>query len=190
MKFQNKEKQSKDVFSELFPQAISAPKKTIITPLFSDHLFQKYTNEKPPLRSELFSMQQMEHHARDLAARHILTRAEPSEKMLKRLGENESLLMDIYSLLTESVKSNIRIAPAAEWLLDNFYLIEEQVNTGKKHLPKGYSKGLPQLANGASKGLPRVYDIVVELISHSDGRVDTESLSGFINAYQSVTPLQ
>lgn len=190
MKIQNKEKQSKDVFSELLPQAISVLKKTIIAPLFSDNLFHRYANEKPPLRSELFSMQQMENHAKNLAGKHILTRAEPSEKMLKRLGENESLLMEIYSLLTETVKSNIRIAPAGEWLLDNFYLIEEQVNTGKKHLPKGYSKGLPQLANGASKGLPRVYDIVVELISHSDGRVDTESLSGFINAYQSVTPLQ
>ena len=190
MKFQNKERQNKDVFSELFPQAISALKKTIITPLFSDNLFHKYANEKPPLRSELFSMQQMENHAKSLAGRHILTKAEPSEKMLKRLGENESLLMEIYSLLTATVKSNIRIAPAGEWLLDNFYLIEEQVNTGKKHLPKGYSKGLPQLANGASKGLPRVYDMVVEQISHSDGRVDTESLSGFINAYQSVTPLQ
>lgn len=190
MKFQNKERQNKDVFSELFPQAISVLKKTIITPLFSDNLFQKYANEKPPLRSELFTLQQMEHHARSLATKHILTKGEPSEKMLKRLGENERLLMEIHDLLSKTVKSNIRIAPAGEWLLDNFYLIEDQVNTGKKHLPKGYSKGLPQLANGASEGLPRVYDIVVELISHSDGRVDFESLSGFISAYQSVTTLQ
>lgn len=190
MKFQNKERQGKDVFSELFPQTISALKKTIITPLFSDNLFHKYANEKPPLRSELFTLQQMEHHAAGLAAKHILTRARPSEKMLKRLGENERLLVEIHGLLTETVKSNIRIAPAGEWLLDNFYLIEDQVNTGKKHLPRGYSKGLPQLANGASEGLPRVYDIVVELISHSDGRVDFESLSGFISAYQSVTQLQ
>ncbi len=68
------------------------------------------------------------------------------------------------------------IAPAGEWLLDNFYLIEEQIYTGKKHLPKGYSKGLPQLLKGTSAGLPRVYDIAVEIISHSDGHVDLKSL--------------
>ncbi len=186
----HQKKQNKDVLSELLPQAISVLKKAIIAPLFSDNLFHKYANEKPPLRSELFTHQQMEHYARRLAAKHILTKGEPSEKMLKRLGENESLLVEIHHLLSETVKSNVPIAPAGEWLLDNFYLIEEHIYTGKKHLPKGYSKGLPQLANGASEGMPRVYDIIVELISHSDGRVDFESLSGFINAYQSVTILQ
>lgn len=182
---------TKDRLSELFPQAISAIKKNIITPLFSDNLFQKYADEKEPLRSELFTVQQMEQHASSLAARHmLLTKSRPSEKMLKRLSDNENILMDVHSLLTETVKQNGRINPAGEWLLDNFYLIEEQIYTGKKHLPKGYSKALPQLANGASEGMPRVYDIVVELISHSDGRVDIESLSGFIRAYQSVTSLK
>lgn len=190
MKINSKTKAGKDVLYDLLPQAISALKKNIITPLFSDNLFQKYADEKAPLRSELFTLQQLEQHAKALAARHILTKGRPSEKMLKRLGENEGILMEVHNLLAETVKQNHGIDPAGEWLLDNFYLIEEQVYTGKKHLPKGYSKGLPQLANGASEGLPRVYDIIVELISHSDGRVDLESLSGFINAYQSVVTLQ
>jgi cyclic beta-1,2-glucan synthetase len=99
-------------------------------------------------------------------------------------------LVDVHALLTQTVKDNQRIHPAGEWLLDNFYLIEEQIYTGKKHLPKGYSKGLPQLKKGNSTGLPRVYDIAVEIISHSDGRVDLDSLTGFITAYQSVTPLK
>ncbi|MFT3705746.1 MAG: glucoamylase family protein [Agriterribacter sp.] len=190
MKFSTKTKSGKDVLYDLVPQALSALKKNIITPLFSDNLFQKYADEKAPLRSELFTLQQLEQHARALASRHILTKGKPSEKMLKRLSENESILTEVHNLLTETVKHNNSIDPAGEWLLDNFYLIEEQMYTGKKHLPKGYSKGLPQLANGASEGLPRVYDIIVELISHSDGRVDLESLSGFINAYQSVVTLQ
>src|SRR5581483_5381165 len=77
-----------------------------------------------------------------------------------------------------------------EWLLDNFYLIEEQIRTAKKHLPKGYSRELPRLARGPSAGLPRVYDIALETISHGDGRVDPEGLSRFIAAYQTVTPLK
>ena len=67
--------------------------------------------------------------------------------------------MKFMELLIEALKAKHAITPASEWLLDNFYLIEEQIRTGKKHLPKGYSRELPQLSNGLSKGLPRVYDI-------------------------------
>ncbi|MGN6435625.1 MAG: GH36-type glycosyl hydrolase domain-containing protein [Agriterribacter sp.] len=190
MKLYSKNEQHKDGLSESLPQAISSFTRNLLTPLFSDNFFEKYADEKAPLRAELFTLQQMEQHARTLAQRHILIKGQPSERMLKRLNENEEVLVEVHQLLTETVRINRRIVPAGEWLLDNFYLIEEQIYTGKKHLPKKYSKGLPQLANGSSAGLPRVYDMIVELISHSDGRVDMESLSGFIRAYQSVTSLQ
>ncbi len=85
--------------------------------------------------------------------------------------------------------SNQRITPAADWLLDNFYLIEEQIRTAKAHLPKGYSRELPRLARGPSAGLPRVYDLAFEAISHGDGWVDGESLSRFVASYQAVAPL-
>jgi cyclic beta-1,2-glucan synthetase len=175
---------------EMLPKAISVLKKNIIRPFISSTLVEKYTNERPPLRAELFSAAQIEGYAKKLAKHHTLISEQPSEQLLKRLAENEEALLDVQALLTESVKANHRIVPAGEWLLDNFYLIEEQIYTGKKHLPKGYSKGLPQLQKGASAGLPRVYDIAVEIISHSDGRVDLDSLTGFVNAYQSVTFLK
>ncbi|HJW57069.1 MAG TPA: glucoamylase family protein [Burkholderiaceae bacterium] len=82
------------------------------------------------------------------------------------------------------------MTPAAEWLLDNFYLIEEQIHTAKRHLPKNYSKELPCLLRGASAGKPRVYDIALETISHGDGRVDPENLSCFVAAYHQVTTLK
>jgi len=88
------------------------------------------------------------------------------------------------------VKQSNRIAPAAEWLLDNFYLIEEQIYTAKKHLPKGYSKGLPRLVKGVASGMPRVYDIAVEIISHTDGHVNLTSLTGFVRSYQLNSPLE
>ncbi|MES2773639.1 MAG: glucoamylase family protein [Bacteroidota bacterium] len=174
----------------MLPQAIATIKKTILDPFLGDSSVNKYSKEKPPLRSELYSIEQMEQYAKTLAKNHVLTSGHPSEQLLKRLAENEELLMEVHGLLTASVKANQRIVPAGEWLLDNFYLIEEQVYTGKKHLPKGYSKGLPQLAKGKSEGLPRVYDIAVRIISHSDGRVDLRSLTSFIQAYQTVTSLK
>src|SRR4249919_354573 len=153
-------------------------------------LAEKYAGGEPPLRSELFSADQMEQHGKTLAGLHQLSLGQAPDQLLGRLAENEDVLIGVRDLLAEAVKSNRRITPAGEWLLDNFYLIEEQIRTARRHLPKGYSRELPRLRNGASAGLPRVYDIALETISHGDGRVDTESLSRFVASYQTITPLK
>ncbi|MEO7478648.1 MAG: cyclic beta 1-2 glucan synthetase, partial [Lysobacteraceae bacterium] len=142
-----------------------------------------------PLRSELFSADQMERHGRALARSHKVEKGRARDLLLARLSANKALLAQAIDLLAEAVSANRRITPAGEWLLDNFYLIEEQIRIAKRHLPKNYSRELPRLVNGPSAGFPRVYDIALEAISHGDGRVDTESLSLFIASYQSVSPL-
>ncbi|PTL37043.1 cyclic beta 1-2 glucan synthetase [Candidatus Methylomirabilis limnetica] len=152
-------------------------------------LAHKYVGDEPPLRSELFSNDQMEQHGKTLAGSHTLGLGRAPDQLLPRLAENEGVLVGACNLLTAAVKENRRIAPAGEWLLDNFYLIEEQIRTARRYLPKGYSRDLPRLLNGPSAGLPRVYDIALETISHGDGRVDPESLSSFVAAYQTVTAL-
>ena len=149
-----------------------------------------FINEEEPLRAELYSMLQMEQHGKDIAGSHVLSPGGISLYLLKRLGENEEILYSARNLLTKAVKANLHIEPAAEWLLDNLYIIEEQIRIARKHLPKSYSRELPHLKNGSSKGLPRVYDLAIDIISYGDGRVDPESLSSFISAYQSVSPLK
>ena len=148
------------------------------------------TGDAPPLRSELFNRDQMKLHGKVLADAHKLSAGRAPDHLLTRLVENQSVLIESNTLLTQAVRADQRIAPAGEWLLDNFYLIEEQVRTAKRHLPKGYSRELPRLLNGPSAGLPRVYDIVLEIISHGDGRADPESLTSFVAAYQSVAVLK
>ncbi len=142
-----------------------------------------------PLRSDLFSADQMEQHGKALARSHTLKAGHPRDRLLARLAENETLLLEVHTLLTQDVKTDRWITPAGEWLLDNFYVIEEQIRTAGLHLPRGYSRELPRLAGGASSGLPRVYSIALETISHGDGRVGPESLRSFTAAYQSVTVL-
>ena len=142
-----------------------------------------------PLRSELFSADQMEQHGATLANWHKLSPNRGPDRLLSRLSENEQILTSTCDLLTETIEADRPVTLAGEWLLDNFYLIEEQIRTAKQHLPRGYSRELPRLLNGHSAGLPRVYDIALETISHGDGRVDLVSLSRFITAYQSVSPL-
>src|SRR3990167_5786724 len=104
-----------------------------------EHLF-----DEPPLRSELFSTDQMEQHGKNLASSHTLTPRRARERLLTRLAENERILIEVSQLLTAAVTEDRRITPAGEWLLDNFYLIEEQIRTAKRHLPKGYSRELPR----------------------------------------------
>ncbi len=158
--------------------------------LLGNGLTQKYVGDEPPLRAELFSAVQMEQHGKRLATSHQLTPRPGPDPLLARLTENERTLIDVCALLVAAVTATRRIAPAGEWLLDNFYLIEEQIRTAKRHLPKGYSRELPRLLNGPSAGLPRVYDLALEIIAHGDGRVDPENLSRFVAAYQTVTPLK
>ncbi len=145
--------------------------------------------DEQPLRAELYSVDQLERHAKGLAGWHQLARGRAPDKLIPRLDENEHVLLESYDLITSAVAKNRRIAPAAEWLLDNFYLIEEQIRISRRHLPRSYSRELPRLANGPAAGYPRVYGIALELISHVDGRVDEVSLSGFIASYQTITPL-
>jgi cyclic beta-1,2-glucan synthetase len=146
--------------------------------------------DEAPLRAELFSAAQMEQHGKALALSHSLAAGRAADQLLERLAANESALVGVCRLLTAAVTENRRITPAGEWLLDNFYLIEEQISTARRHLPKGYSRELPRLARGPSADCPRVYDIALEIIAHGDGRVDTESLSRFVAAYQTVTAAQ
>lgn len=146
--------------------------------------------EELPLRSELFSADQMELYGGILAASHELSSARGTDQLLARLDENESTLFNICNVLTEAVTADKPLTPAGEWLFDNFYLIEEQIRIAKRHLPKSYSRELPLVAHGPSANLPRVYDIALQAISHGDGRVDTESLRRFVMAYQAVADLQ
>ena len=143
-----------------------------------------------PLRAELFSIDQLERHARAIAASHRLAIGRGRDKLLSRLDDNERVLIETYDLVTAAAEQNRRIEPAAEWLLDNFYLIEEQIRAVRRLLPPSYSRELPRLASGPAASFPRAYGIALELIAHVDGRVDAASLNGFIASYQSVEPLK
>ncbi|MEO7797093.1 MAG: hypothetical protein ABIY47_05140, partial [Opitutaceae bacterium] len=142
-----------------------------------------------PLRAELFSQEQLARHAKALAESHRVVARRGSNQLLVRLDHNESILRS-FNRATLAVAGPRRVTPAAEWLLDNFYLVEEQIQTARRHLPKGYSEELPCLLDGPSAGLPRVYDLVLEYISHVDAQIDGAPLHAFVSAYQSAVPLK
>ena len=140
--------------------------------------------------SELLGLKQLERHARELAARRIIGTHRGTDRLLSRLASNERSFDAAYAALTAAVAGGSGLTPAAEWFVDNFRFIGEQVRIARRHLPRGYSRQLPRVAQGPTAGMPRVYEMVLELIAHSHGRVDLETLRTFVGAYQSGCPLK
>jgi hypothetical protein len=99
-----------------------------------DPSLTKHTDEQP-LRAELFSIDQLERHAKAIAASHRLATGRARDKLLSRLDDNERVLIETYDLVTVAADQNRSIEPAAEWLLDNFYLIEEQIRAVRRACP-------------------------------------------------------
>ncbi len=146
-----------------------------------------------PMWAELFTVSQLEQHAKTLAGWHQIDPRprRASDHLLARLGSNAAALRDAHVLITDALRKGTRITPAAEWFVDNYHLIEEQIRIARRHLPRSYHRELPTLANSApATGSPRVYDVALELISHSHGRVDTEGIRAFVAAYQTLQPLR
>jgi len=154
-------------------------------------------DDAAPLRAELFSAAQMAVHGRRLAADHLLD-TQPgaqsgSTRLLDRLADNAAVITQACAGLTLAAREGVRLAPAAEWLLDHAYMVEEQVRLAHSHLPPHYCRALPCLAEAAAEGQagahPRVYRLALEIIAHGDGRIEPESLARFIAAYQEGAPL-
>ena len=150
----------------------------------------RHDRDTEVLRSELFSIEQLKRHAVTLAGQHRIDPRPGPDRLLPRLADNAQVLLAAYDVVTAAATPGQRIVPAEAWLLDNFYLIEQQIGLARRHLPRGYSRQLPRLADGPSSGFPRIYDLALELISHMDGRVDSDNATQFVAAYQTVEPLK
>ena len=142
------------------------------------------------LRAELFSSERLEQHAASLAAAQQVTRRRSTRRSLNaRLKDNESVLLAAYRTIGAAAGEGRSITPAAEWLLDNYHLVEEQIREIRADLPPGFYRQLPRLADGPFAGFPRVFGMAWAVIAHSDSRFDPESLRLFVRAYQRVQPL-
>ena len=149
------------------------------------------TNDAP-FRAELLGPDRLAEAARQIARGQSVTR-EPGPKTTPLLELTataaEGLALD-HADLNEIAQRRRIIAPAGEWLLDNYYLIEHQIIEIREDLPPNYGVELPRLVEGSQfGGLPRIYELAVGLIAHSDSRLERDPLLIFVQAYQEVSPL-
>ena len=138
------------------------------------------------VRDSMLAPEELQKHAVEIARNHPVGRSAKSlHWLIRRLNDNYGFITGVYKALNNDIKETFPTAPAAEWLLDNFYIIEEQVKLIRRSLSRGHYSRLPVLKKGYLKGYPRVYAIALEMVAHSDGRIDEKTITDFINAYQS-----
>jgi cyclic beta-1,2-glucan synthetase len=148
------------------------------------------TEIEEPILGELFSVDRLEQHAESLAAAQaISTDSEGGKPLIPRVAENGRLLLEYYRATARAIQRDEAITPGAQWLVENFYIVEEQLREIRDHLPAGFYRKLPKLASGPLEGYPRVYGVAWAYVAHTDSRFDPESLRRFVTAYQRVQPL-
>jgi cyclic beta-1,2-glucan synthetase len=147
-------------------------------------------NSDEILRAELFSIERLEQHAASLAAAQRVTKRRITRRTLGvRLRANESVLLAAYRDIAAATGEGRAISPAAEWLLDNYHIVEEQIREIREDLPPSFYRLLPKLGDGPLKGYPRVLGVAWAFVAHTDSRFDPETLRCFVRAYQRVQPL-
>ncbi len=128
---------------------------------------------------------QLEKYLEKLASDHVLQEKSNKETYpIPRMKENFEVITETYHLLNEHIKLKIPIHSAGEWLLDNYYAIEETVKSVEKELTlKKYTNFLG-IANGAYSGFARIYVLATEIIAYTDSKITAKSLEEYLKAYQ------
>ncbi len=149
-----------------------------------------FAHVEEPIRAELFSVERLEQHGETLAvAQRVTDSPEGGRPIVARVRENGRVLLEAYRSIAVAIREERAITPAAEWLVDNFHVVEEQIREIRDDLPRGFYRQLPKLADGPLEGYPRVFGIAWAYVAHTDSHFDTQTLARFVQAYQRVQPL-
>ncbi|MDO9315112.1 MAG: glucoamylase family protein [Burkholderiaceae bacterium] len=160
------------------------------TPALCDILDGVRGRIEPPIRSEIFGLQRFAQHGRSLGETHRAARAgSRSAAFFPRLRNNIQTLREAHRYIGIQARTGYDISPAAEWLLDNFHLIEAQLEEIHEGLPRRYFRALPVLLDEPLAGLPRVYGVAWAFVAHTDGAFDEDLLIQFLRAYQETREL-
>ncbi|HEV8059072.1 MAG TPA: glucoamylase family protein, partial [Gemmataceae bacterium] len=146
-------------------------------------------SDDAPIRGEVYGLEHLEEHARLVAGASTATHLKESEDPHKRFLRIADDLQDAHDRIAAVAQEQGTMTGGAEWLLDNYYIVLDNLREVRHDLPHGYYRELPKLAEGPHAGLPRVYALALELIAHTDCVLDETNTTLFVRAYQSVTPL-
>lgn len=128
---------------------------------------------------------QLEKYLEKQASDHILQeKSDKNTYPIPRLKDNFEMITQTYHLLNEHIRLKIPIHSAGEWLLDNYYVIEETVKGIEKELTVKKYIDFLGIANGAYKGFARIYVLASEIVAYTDSKINSKSLQEYLRAYQ------
>jgi cyclic beta-1,2-glucan synthetase len=142
-----------------------------------------------PLRAELFGLEDLESHAKHLGGMMPVGTVVPGRDMPALFRRNAAILKDAQRHIAEAYRNREPLGNDAEWLLDNFHIVNDALTEVQTDLPTGYYRRLPKLTTGPLAGLPRVYALALELTIHSDSCLDEANITRFVQAFQTSAPL-
>lgn len=143
-----------------------------------------------PNPDERQETQGLEERARKLAESQTATRTTgvvPTP--LDRLAALERVLRETYARFIETSDERGTLSGVAEWLLDNYYVIQQAIRQIEQNMPAGYYRRLPKLDEPPAAGYPRIYAAAREMIQAMGGQVDVDSVKSFVRGYQEARPL-
>jgi cyclic beta-1,2-glucan synthetase len=144
----------------------------------------------PPVRSEIFGPQRFAQHGRSLGLTHDAERPGWSgASFFPRLRGNIGMLRHAHGVIAAQSAAGGEPSPASLWLLDNFYLIDAQLEAIHAGLPRSYFRQLPVLRAEPLAGLPRIYGVAWAYVAHTDSAFDEALLVTFLGAYQETREL-
>ncbi|MCY7369760.1 MAG: hypothetical protein LH479_02545, partial [Polaromonas sp.] len=161
---------------------------------YARRILSEHAQPDPPIRAELFGAQRFEEHGWSLAKAQVVRpfaakSAGQRAQFFPRVISNIAALRRAYDYIALTSRSGHYVTPAADWLLDNFHLIEAQLQQIQEGVPHRYYADLPKLANAPLEGLPRVYGIAWAYVAHTDSVLDPVLFTAFLHAYQEVNEL-
>lgn len=149
-------------------------------------LFRVRKRRMVRIRNSSLTVEELENQAKRMSMEHSISIQPRKVKWpLTRMNDNYHVIRSVYRDLNEDAVQKRAVPPAAEWLLDNFYIIEEQVNSIRRDLNKKSYRRLPVLKAGRFSGDTRVFAIAMELVAHVDGQIEESTVLKYLSAYQS-----
>ena len=141
--------------------------------------------QKLDIEGAILDEEQLKKHLEKMAMQHTLRiKSSKSSYPIPFLLENYIKIKNVYNLLNEHIKIGISIHPAGEWILDNFYILEESVRQIEKEITLKKYTNFVGIQNGKYAGFARVYVLATEIVAYTDNKINGENLETYLQAYQ------
>lgn len=141
--------------------------------------------QKLEIEGAILDEEQLKAHMEKIAIQHTLkAKSNKNTYPVPQMLENYTTIKNVYNLLNEHIKLGINIHPEGEWILDNFYIIEETVRQIEKEMTLKKYTNFIGIQNGKYMGFARIYVLAAEIVAYTDNKIDGENLKKYLQAYQ------